>query len=245
MGQDRDPIINQEQRRTVLSGNLVLPPKWRREGPPIHICLLSYSSLCCRRRREHSRSTCLLGQRRQNWSNPPHPRHKACSSAVKAALTVSSARVVSPAHLEAWAGAHLWVRPQRVSTSQTRSHTYTQIYSVQTHTYSVHSHPGRPQCKVLVLHISQINATVMMLSEAVFLILFVQTLLCVCVCAYRHSVQPKLYRVVRRPGHRDEGHPGGSENEGADPEGTAATSPAGHGGKAVRPQFSGPQQLQN
>lgn len=62
--------------------------------------------------------------------------------------------------------------------------------------------------------------------------------LCVYVC--RYSVQPKLYCVVRGPGHGDEGHPGGSENEGADPEGTAATSPAGHGGEAVRPQFSGP-----
>lgn len=65
------------------------------------------------------------------------------------------------------------------------------------------------------------------------------------VCLNRHPVQPKLYRVVRRPGHCDEGHPGGSENERADPEGTAATSPAGLRGKAVRPQLSGPQQLQN
>lgn len=64
-------------------------------------------------------------------------------------------------------------------------------------------------------------------------------------CACRYSVQPKLYRVVRGPGHSDEGHPGSSENEGADPEGTAATSPAGHGGKAVCPHFSGPQQLQS
>lgn len=56
----------------------------------------------------------------------------------------------------------------------------------------------------------------------------------------RYPVQPKLYRAVRGSGHSDEGHSGGSENEGADPEGTAATSPAGHGGKAVRPECSGP-----
>ncbi len=68
---------------------------------------------------------------------------------------------------------------------------------------------------------------------------------CVCVCVYRYSFQPKLYRPVRGPGHSDEGHPGGSKNEGADPEGTAATPPAGHGGEAVRSQFSGPKQLQS
>lgn len=62
---------------------------------------------------------------------------------------------------------------------------------------------------------------------------------------HRHFVQPKLHCVVRGPGHSDEGHPGGSENEGADPEGTVATSPAGHRCKAVCPQFSGPQQLQS
>lgn len=56
----------------------------------------------------------------------------------------------------------------------------------------------------------------------------------------RYPVQPKLYCVVRGPGHSDEGYTGGSENEGADPEGTAATSPAGHGGKVVCPQFSWP-----
>lgn len=65
------------------------------------------------------------------------------------------------------------------------------------------------------------------------------------VCLCRYSVEPKLYRAVRGPGHSDEGHPGGEENEGADPEGTAATSPAGHGGEAVRPHFSGSQQLQS
>lgn len=64
-------------------------------------------------------------------------------------------------------------------------------------------------------------------------------------CVSRYSVQPKLHRAVRGPGHGDEGHPGGTENEGADPEGTTATSPAGHGGEAVRPQLSGPQQLQS
>lgn len=110
----------------MLSGNPEPPLKWRWWwGAPIHICLLSNSSLCCRRRREHSRSTCLLGQRRQSWSNPPHPRHRTCSSAVKAAPTVSSARVASPARSEeAWAVARLWVRPQSVSTSHpTRRHT--------------------------------------------------------------------------------------------------------------------------
>lgn len=56
----------------------------------------------------------------------------------------------------------------------------------------------------------------------------------------RYSVEPKLYRIVRGPGHSDEGHPGGPENERADPEGAAAASPAGHGGQAVRPQLSGP-----
>lgn len=60
---------------------------------------------------------------------------------------------------------------------------------------------------------------------------------------HRHFVQPELHRVVRGPGHGDEGHPGGSEDEGADPEGAAATSPAEHGRKAVRPELSGPQQL--
>lgn len=63
-----------------------------------------------------------------------------------------------------------------------------------------------------------------------------------CVC--RYSVQLKLHRAVRGPGHSDEGHPGGPENAGADPEGTAAAPPAGHGGQAVGPHFSGPQQLQ-
>jgi len=44
----------------------------------------------------------------------------------------------------------------------------------------------------------------------------------------RYSVQLELDCPVRGPGHSDEGHPGGSENEGADPEGAAATPPAGH-----------------
>lgn len=64
-------------------------------------------------------------------------------------------------------------------------------------------------------------------------------------CVHRYSVQLELHRVVRGPGHSDEGHPGGSEDAGADPEGTAAASPAGHGGEAVCPHFSGPQQLQS
>lgn len=45
MGQDRDPIINREQRRTVLSENPEPPLKMEAGGAPIHICLLSYSSL--------------------------------------------------------------------------------------------------------------------------------------------------------------------------------------------------------
>lgn len=64
-------------------------------------------------------------------------------------------------------------------------------------------------------------------------------------CVRRYSVQLKLHRAVWGPGHSDEGHPGGPENAGADPEGTAAASPAGHGGEAVGPHFSGPQQLQD
>lgn len=67
----------------------------------------------------------------------------------------------------------------------------------------------------------------------------------VCVCVCRHSVQPKLDRAVRGPGHGDEGHPGGSEDERANPKGTAAASPAGDGGQAIRPHFNGPQQLQS
>ena len=127
MGQDWDPIINQEQRRTVLSGNPEgpPPPKWRQQGrwwwggAPIHICFLSHSPLFCHRRREHSRSTCLLGQRRQIWSNPRHPRHKTCSSAVKAAPTASSARVASPAHSEeVWVVARLWVREAALHVSK-------------------------------------------------------------------------------------------------------------------------------
>lgn len=79
--------------------------------------------------------------------------------------------------------------------------------------------------------------------------IFLSNFLCVCVCTRmdmcRYLVQPELHRVVRGPGHGDEGHSGGSENEGADPEGAAAASPAGHGGQAVGPRLSGPQQLQN
>lgn len=81
-------------------------------------------------------------------------------------------------------------------------------------------------------------------------------LFCACVCsitvnllsklfAHRYSVQLKLHCIVRGPGHGDEGHPGGPEDAGADPEGTAAASPARHGGEAVCPHFCGPQQLQN
>lgn len=81
-----------------------------------------------------------------------------------------------------------------------------------------------PDHKVLVPHISRTNPA----DHSA-----VQT-----VC--RYSVEPKLYRLVRGPGHSDEGHPGGPENERADPEGAAAASPAGHGGQAVRPQLSGP-----
>lgn len=64
-------------------------------------------------------------------------------------------------------------------------------------------------------------------------------------CLRRYSVQLKLHRVVRGSGHSDEGHSRGPKDAGADPEGTAAASPAGHGGEAVCPHFSGPQQLQN
>lgn len=127
-------------------------------------------------------------------------------------------------------------------TSQTRSHPNTQKW----YHYALTSMQTTWQDFVR-LYRSQINASRDVLWS--FLSCFFGSVcsrgLTSALCVYRYSLQPKFYRVVRGPGHSDEGHPGGSENEGADPEGTAATSPAGHGSKAVRPQFSGPQQLQS
>lgn len=97
--QGRNSVISQKQRRkTVQSGNPEILQEG--EGDLIHICLLSCFYLCPCRRREHSPSTCLLGQRHQTWSNLPHPQHQTCSRAVKAALAVSLAKAASPAHLE-------------------------------------------------------------------------------------------------------------------------------------------------
>lgn len=66
------------------------------------------------------------------------------------------------------------------------------------------------------------------LSLKYVILVLVSCVVLILLSLYRYFVQPKLHCVVRGPGHSDEGHPGGSENEGADPEGAAATSPAGH-----------------
>lgn len=70
-------------------------------------------------------------------------------------------------------------------------------------------------------------------------------------CPPRHPVQPQLHSAVWGPGRGDEGHPGGEEHEGADPEGAApppaAAAAAGtpqSGGQAVSSEQHEPQQRQ-
>lgn len=189
-------------------------------------------SVCFRRRKEHSHLTCLRDRRRQIWSSPPRPRHKTCFSAVKT-VPAFSPRVGFLVHWEeALAVAHLWVRAS-LHAQKKAQHTRKGIYC-------------SPKCKLLFGSKYEKIATVVR-SVSWFCGFFFCSVVVIsrskpCVC--RYSVQLKLHRAVRGPGHSDEGHPGGPENAGADPAGTAAASPAGHGGEAVGPDFSGPQQLQ-
>lgn len=66
---------------------------------------------------------------------------------------------------------------------------------------------------------------------------------------HRHSVQPQLYSSLWGPGCRDEGHPGGPEHEGTDPErasppAAAAAGTPESGGQTVGSQQHEPQQRQ-
>lgn len=191
-------------------------------------------SVCFRRRKEHSHLTCLRDRRRQIWSSPPRPRRKTCFSAVKT-VPAFSPRVGFLVHWEeALAVAHLWVRAS-LRTQKKKHSTHARGFIAV------------PKGKLPFGSKYEKSATVVRSVSWFCGFFFFPSVVVISwseLCVRRYSVQLKLHRAVRGPGHSDEGHPGGPENAGADPEGTAAASPAGHGGQAVGPHFSGPQQLQ-